>query len=74
VLASVPLVAGELGENDCAHGYVDSLMTWLDGHGASFLAWTWNTWPCGSGPALITDYQGTATGYGAGVKAHLGSE
>jgi hypothetical protein len=74
VLASVPLVAGELGENDCAHGYVDQLMTWLDQHGASFLAWTWNAWPCGSGPALITDYTGAATAYGAGVKAHLAGE
>ena len=24
------LVAGEVGENDCAHGYLDSLLPWLD--------------------------------------------
>ena len=74
VLASVPVVAGEIGENDCAHGYVDSLMSWLDSHGASFLGWTWNTWDCSSGPALISDYNGTATAYGAGLKAHLAAE
>jgi hypothetical protein len=74
VQAVVPVVAGELGENDCGHGYVDSLMTWLDSHGSSFLAWTWNAWDCGSGPSLITDYNGTPTAYGAGVKAHLGTE
>ena len=74
VLASVPVVAGEIGENDCGTGYVNSLMSWLDSHGASFLAWTWNTWDCSSGPALISDYNGTATAYGAGVKAHLAGE
>jgi hypothetical protein len=73
VLASVPLVAGEIGENDCAGGYVNSLMSWLDSHGASYLAWTWNTWDCSSGPALISDYSGTPTAYGAAVKAHFSS-
>jgi len=71
VLAQVPLVTGELGENDCAAGYLDSLLPWLDQEGASYLAWTWNTWDCSSGPALISDYSGTPTAYGAGFKAHL---
>jgi hypothetical protein len=71
VLARVPLIAGELGENDCAHGYLDSLLPWLDSAGASYLAWTWNTWSCGSGPALISAYDGTPTAFGAGYKAHL---
>ena len=71
VLAQVPLVTGELGENDCAHGYLDSLLPWLDSAGASYLAWTWNTWDCSSGPSLISAYDGTATAYGAGFKAHL---
>ncbi|MEY9871605.1 endoglucanase [Streptacidiphilus sp. MAP12-33] len=73
VLARVPLVTGELGENDCAHGYLDTLLPWLDSAGASYLAWTWNTWSCGSGPALISSYDGTPTGFGAGYKAHLAS-
>jgi hypothetical protein len=71
VLAQVPLVTGELGENDCAHGYLDTLLPWLDSAGASYLAWTWNTWDCSSGPSLISAYDGTATAYGAGFKAHL---
>ncbi|WP_084717828.1 cellulase family glycosylhydrolase [Streptacidiphilus carbonis] len=71
VLAQVPLVTGELGENDCAHGYLDTLLPWLDNAGASYLAWTWNTWDCSSGPSLISNYDGTATAYGAGYKAHL---
>ena len=71
VAAQVPLVAGEIGENDCAHGYIDTLMTWLDQHSISYLGWTWNTWPCNSGPALITAYDGTPTPFGIGLRDHL---
>ncbi len=70
-LASVPLITGEIGENDCGSSYVTPLMSWLDQHGGSYLAWTWDTWDCGGGPALITDYAGTPTAYGAGVRDHL---
>jgi endoglucanase len=73
VAAKVPLVAGEIGENDCGHSYVDGLMSWLDQHAASYLAWTWNTWDCSSGPALITAYDGTPTAFGAGIRAHFAS-
>ena len=71
VAAAVPLVTGELGENDCAHGFIDTYMAWADSKAISYLGWTFNTWDCSSGPALITDYTGTATGFGAGLKAHL---
>ncbi|MEU3504843.1 cellulose binding domain-containing protein [Streptomyces hundungensis] len=71
VLARVPLVAGEIGENDCGHSYIDRAMAWLDARGASYLGWTWNTWDCSAGPALITSYDGTATPYGAGLRDHL---
>jgi hypothetical protein len=71
VAAAVPLVAGEIGENDCASGYVSGLMDWFDRHQASYLGWTWNTWPCTSGPALITSYDGTPTAFGAGIRAHF---
>ena len=74
VIASVPLIAGEIGENDCADGYVDPLMTWLDSEHTSYLAWAWNAdFNCSTGPGLISDYTGTPTGYGAGVEAHLQS-
>jgi endoglucanase len=74
VIAAVPVVAGEIGENDCADGYVDPLMTWLDSEHTSYLAWAWNAdFNCSSGPGLISDYTGTPTGYGVGVEAHLQS-
>jgi len=75
VIAKVPLITGELGENDCAGTYIDPLMTWLDSENTSYLAWTWDDWSgdCSSGPTLITDYSGDATAYGAAYKAHLQS-
>nr|WP_240948116.1 cellulase family glycosylhydrolase [Planosporangium mesophilum] len=71
VAAQVPVVATEIGEHDCTGAYVSNLMPWLDAHTAGYLAWTWNTWDCRSGPALITNYDGTATPYGAAVRDHL---
>jgi len=71
VAQKYPIIIGEFGENDCAHSYTDGLMAWADQNKLSYLGWTWNTWNCSSGPALITDYTGTATNYGAGLKAHL---
>jgi hypothetical protein len=73
VAQQVPVIAGEIGENDCAHGYIDGLMNWMDSHGISYLGWTWNTWDCSSGPALITDYNGTPTAFGVGFRDHLAS-
>jgi endoglucanase len=72
VAAQVPVTAGEIGQNSCAHDYIDQLMAWADSHGVGYLAWTWNPWGCGQGNVLITDYTGTATStYGEGFKAHL---
>jgi hypothetical protein len=72
--AGVPLVAGEIGENDCAHGYIDPLMNWLDTNGAGYLAWTWDAWGiCAAGPVLINDYLGNPTAFGQGFKDHLNS-
>lgn len=71
VAEKYPVIVGEMGENDCNHGYIDSLMKFADANGIHYLAWTWNTWSCTDGPALITDYNGGTTNYGAGYKAHL---
>ena len=72
VAQQVPIVAGEIGENDCAHGFIDSVMNWLDARKQSYLGWTWDTWSCSSGPALITSYSGTPTQtFGQGFKDHL---
>ncbi|MFJ1968474.1 cellulase family glycosylhydrolase [Streptomyces sp. NPDC087903] len=71
VAAQVPLVAGEIGENTCSHGFVDQVMKWFDDRALSYLGWTWNTWDCSSGPSLISDYDGTPTSYGIGLRDHL---
>ncbi len=75
---SVPIIAGEIGEFDCADGFVDNFMGWADTSGVSYLAWSWSLEPCGSpgpnyssGPSLISDWTGTPTGYGQGYKSHL---
>lgn len=66
-----PVIIGEFGENDCAHGYSDQLMQWADSNKLSYLGWTWNNWDCSQGPSLITDYTGNPTNYGMGLKNHL---
>lgn len=71
VAAQVPLVAGEIGENTCGHAFIDQVMKWFDDRGLSYLGWTWNTWNCSSGPALISNYDGTPTSYGIGLRDHL---
>ena len=73
VTANVPVVTGELGENDCAHGYIDRYMTWADAHGVSYFGWAWNTYDCGSFPSLISDDTGTPTAFGVGLQSHLAS-
>jgi endoglucanase len=73
VAAQVPVVTGEMGENDCAGGYINQLMPFLDSIGVSYMGWAWNAdFNCSSGPSLITDYvPGTPTAFGAAYKAHL---
>jgi hypothetical protein len=71
VAKHVPVVATEFGENDCSGRYVDSLMSWFDAHHVSYLGWTWNTWDCRGGPALIRRTDGTPTSFGSSVRAHL---
>jgi hypothetical protein len=72
VIAQVPVIAGEIGENDCADTYINPLMSYLDSESTSYLAWAWNAdFNCSSGPGLVTDYTGTPTAYGAGYKSHL---
>lgn len=67
----VPVVMGEIGDTDCTHKFTDQLMTWADAHGVSYTAWAWVTSSCAGEPALITDYNGTPTAYGVGVRDHL---
>jgi hypothetical protein len=71
VARQVPLSLTEIGENTCGHGNIDSVMKWADGQGVGYLGWTWNTWDCASGPSLISNYNGTPTAFGQGLKDHL---
>lgn len=58
----VPLVLGELGQDDYGSGFVTALMDWMDARDGNYLAWVWNVW--GSPLDLIMDYDGTPTDYG----------
>ena len=71
VAAAVPVITGEIGENDCASGFIDSYMSWADAHDISYLAWAWNTAGCNTFPALVNTYAGTPTPYGTGYQTHL---
>jgi endoglucanase len=71
VASRVPVVTGEIGEDDCAHGFIDQYMGWADSLGISYVGWTWDTWDCAGGPALIADYSGTPTAFGVGFRDHL---
>lgn len=75
VARHVPVVVGELGETDCATGYIDKWLPWADRHHLSYLGWTWNAtgrgWTCRNGPVLIKNWNGTPTPYGIGFKRHL---
>ena len=68
VAATVPVVIGELGENDCQHGFVDSVMDWADQNGIGYLGWAWDTYDCSSFPSLISSYDGTPTQFGLGFQ------
>ncbi|WP_082598633.1 MULTISPECIES: cellulase family glycosylhydrolase [unclassified Kitasatospora] len=76
VAAQVPVQAGEIGQNSCAHDYIDQVMAWADANGVGYTAWTWNPWGCSSnGNVLIADWNGTPTAtYGQGYQAHLLSQ
>ncbi len=66
-----PVVAGELGEFDCQHSFIDQFMNWADANGVSYLGWSWNAYDCAGGPSLIASADGTPTAFGAGLRDHL---
>jgi endoglucanase len=71
IALKVPVVTGEIDENDCAHQYVDAYMSWADAHGISYLGWTWNPWDCRTAHGMITDWSGTPNSFGIGVRDHF---
>jgi hypothetical protein len=50
---------------------MDQVVKWFDDRDLSHLGWTWNTWNCNSGPALISSYDGPPTTFGTGLRDHL---
>lgn len=71
VARQVPLVLGELGEDDRGSAFVNSLMDWMDARQGSYLAWSWDVW--GQSLDLITSYDGTPTPYGQTFRTRFGS-
>ncbi|MGA7672459.1 MAG: glycoside hydrolase family 5 protein [Nitrolancea sp.] len=71
--SQVPLIAGEIGEDDCSADFVTTAMAWLDAHGQSYLAWTWDAWgPSCESMSLIQNDKGIPEGrYGQGVHDYL---
>jgi endoglucanase len=86
VAREVPLLVGEIGptlnvgadgaDRDCPRaavrpgGFATATFDWLDAHGASYTAWTWNPWPdCW---ALVRDWSGAPTAlWGEEVRRRL---
>ncbi len=71
VANQVPVIVGELGEYDCASGFISTVMPWFDQHNISYLGWSWNVDSCGGFPSLISNYDGTPTNFGIGFQTHL---
>jgi len=70
--ATVPVVATEIGQDDCGDSFIKSVMGFLDQKQMSYLAWTWDAW--GDCFSLIADYKGNPKGaYGQTFKSHLGA-
>ena len=87
VAASVPVVATEIGEYDCADVFISKpadggsgaqLMQWLDSIGVGYLAWSWDQGACkpGASPfALVEDYYNPVpnSDYARSYRDHLAS-
>jgi len=71
VAQQVPLVLGELGQDDYGSAFVTSLMDWMDARQGSYLAWSWDVW--GQSLDLIQSYDGTPTPYGRTFQVRFGS-
>jgi endoglucanase len=69
--AQYPVVAEEVGVDNCDATWFNTLLNWLDSKGIGYLAWTWNIWGGCSAISLISDYAGTPTQYGLIYKNHL---
>jgi hypothetical protein len=71
VARRVPVLASEVGEDDCGGRFLSTLLPWAERERIGYLAWAWNTASCTAGPSLISSYSGTPTAYGAAYRAFL---
>jgi endoglucanase len=85
VAAQVPIITGELGENDCQAAnmfevagadYINGFMTWADSNGVSYLGWAWNAdFDHCTGPSLNStgDWTGATptSPFGTDFQTHL---
>jgi len=72
VAQRVPVVAGEMGSDDCEPGYITAVMDWADRVGVGYLGWTWNSsYSCVSGPSIIKDVFGAPTDLGQALYDRL---
>lgn len=70
ILATNPVIFGELGANDCSSAFVTPMMDWMVTKKISVLGWAWFTGDCAGIPSLLTNYNGTASGLGSAFKTH----
>jgi endoglucanase len=72
VAAAVPIIATEVGTDDCSAAFITAALNWLEQRNIGYLAWTWDTWGSGCGSiALVLDYSGTPTPYGLAFRSYL---
>ena len=71
--AGYPLLINEFGETDCAHDYIDKVMTWADAQTpqVGYWGWDWTTLSCKKEPSLLRDSFGTPSKYGVGLRQRL---
>lgn len=73
---SYPVIAAEYGDQQtCSGAWLKQLLPYLRAHISGWMAWTWDNSvnDCGR-PAIITDWAGDASAYGAPIQAYYLSD
>ena len=77
VATKMPMVAEEIGVNDCSTTMPLAFMRWMDANGGDgYVFWNFGTTGCPDGgqyggSALISDWNGTPTPYGDAVRQYF---
>ena len=71
--AAHPVIVGETGDSSAGpETYLPTFLPWADGHGLSYLAWTWNAWQDADDVLVTSMTAGSPTaGEGAYYQQHL---